>query len=372
MNIVCDQQKLNQAVAIVARAASNKDILDILGGILLEADQDTLTLTSTNLDFTIQCHLPCTVNKAGSVILPAVIFQDIVRKSSASELNIEVDTSNFKAKIFGKNFRIELAGLPGVDFPALQETELLANMTFPAKSLANMLNDTIFATAKDDVRPIFTGVLFEIDTNKIKLSATDGFRIISMIEACEYASMAQRFVLPGRNSNEIARILAASTNENVELFFGSGQLLLDVGGIKIITKLLKGQYPDLSHYMPDSYHTTINLDGKTLQQALDRASLIIRNNLSGVVNLEVAEQTLTIKGRSQELGQHVEMIPIEHTGKSLKVSFTLRYLSDLIKHLSDARCVFRFAEDYNILVAMVDKQENDESFSLLMPVASQG
>lgn len=369
MNIICNRDDLNYAVALTARAASSKDILETLGGILLEVDKDVLTMTASNLDFTVQCSINCRVKEEGSVILPASVFQDIVRKSNDNELSIKVDYNNYRVTINGENFRMELAGLPGVEFPNVTGGEYMPGLNIVSKHILRMFENTIYAAARDDMRPIFTGVLFELQEDLVRMSATDGFRITSIKRDCFYKGDKKRFVIPGKNGQEIIKLLQSIDSEDTEIEFGNGQLMLNIGGVKVYTKLIEGQYPDIIQYLPDEYHTTIFINKSDLQGSLDRAALIIRDNQNGVVNLECKENTLTVHGKSAELGQHTEVITVDIHGGNLKVSFTLRYLQELVRHITSDRIIIKFAEKYNMLVA--NPEEDDSSFALLMPVAGR-
>lgn len=369
MNIICNRNDLNYAVSLTARAASSKDILETLGGVLLEADNNSLTMTASNLDLTIQCSIDCEVKEVGSVILPASVFQDIVRKSSVEQIAIIVDYSNYRTSINGDSFKMELAGLPGVEFPNVTGGEYQVGLNFNSSQLLKMLENTIYAAARDDMRPIFTGVLFELNEDLIRFSATDGFRITSVNRDCFYKGENKRLVIPGKNGQEIIRLIQSIDSEDTEIQFGNGQVLLNIGGVKVFSKLIEGQYPDIVQYLPDEYHTTIKVIKSELQSSLDRTSLIVRDNQSGVVSLDCHNNTLTVHGKSVELGQHTELINVESEGEGIKVSFTLRYLQDLVRHITSDKILMRFAEKYNMLVAQ--PEEDDSCFALLMPVAGR-
>lgn len=369
MNIICDRNDLNYAVTLTARAASSKDILETLGGILLEAEQDSLTMTASNLDFTIKCTISCQVLEMGSVILPAAVFQDIVRKSSVEELAIKVDYNNYRTTIKSDKFEMELVGLPGVEFPEVTGGDYQAGLNFNSLQLLHMFENTIYAAARDDMRPIFTGVLLELQEDQIRLSATDGFRITSVKRECFYKGDNRRLVLPGKNGQEIIRLLQAIDSEDTELKFGNGQIMLNIGGVIVYSKLIEGQYPDILQYLPGEYHTTLKIDKSQLQGSLDRSALIIRDSQSGVVNIDSQGNTFTVHGKSIDLGQHTESIEVVSEGDDLKVSFTLKYLQDLVKHIPSDIILMRFAEKYNMLVAQ--PEEDDSSFALLMPVAGR-
>jgi len=369
MNIICNRNDLNYAVSLTARAASSKDILTTLGGILLEAQNHTLRMTASNLEFTIQCSIDCTVKEEGSVILPASIFQDIVRKSPVDELSIIVDYSNHHTTISGDKFKMELAGQPGIDFPDVANDDYQQGLTIEAQTILNMLENTIYAAAKTDMRPIFTGVLLELKEDLIRFSATDGFRITSTNRKCFYKNDERRIVIPGKNCQEIIRLLQAIDSEDIEMKFGNGQIMLNIGGVKVFSKLIEGQYPDIMQYLPNEYHTNIFVSKNDLQGSIDRASLVIRDHQNGIVKMNCHDHVMTVHGKSVEVGQHTEDISIESDGKDIKVAYTLRYLQDLVRHIPSDRVMMRFADEYNMLVAKPDN--DDSSFALLMPVAGR-
>ncbi len=369
MKFNVNRTDLNQAVNIVAKAASSKDILDVLGGVLLEVKNNLLCLTGSNLELTIQCSIDCQVEQDGSVILPASVFSDIVRKADGEELSIEVDYSNYRTKITGESFEAELAGLPGVEYPEVAGGSYEQGFSVNSMELEKMLDYTVYAAAKDDMRPIFTGVLLDLKEDRLMLAATDGFRITSIQKPIFYKGTEQKLILPGNNAAEILRLLQSSDAYEVIFSFGSNQIAMDIEGIKVYSKLIDGQYPDITQYLPKEYHSEIVLSSARLDMSLERATSIVRDSKKGIVTLSSMDEYLTVHARAADLGQHTEEIMIDKKGQDVKVSFTLRYLRELVKHNDQDRLVFKFAEKYNMLVAHPEGSEN--CFSLLMPVAGR-
>ena len=368
MNIICNRDELNYAVALTARAASTKDILDTLGGILLEVDENSLTMTASNLDFTVKCSIDCEVKEMGSVILPASVFLDIVRKSNVDKLEIKVDYNNYRTTITGNMFKMELVGLPGVEFPNVTGGEYSPGLNFNSQELLTMFDNTLYVASKDDIRPIFTGILMEFQEDLIRLSACDGFRISSIKRECYYKGENRRLVLPGKNGQEIIRLLQSIDSEETEIMFGIGQIMLNIGGVSIYSKLIEGQYPDIVQYLPNGYHANVKIVKSELQGSLERSSLIIRDS-SGSVNITCKDNIFTVYAKSIDLGQHTEDIAVESEGDDLKVSFTLKYLQDLVKHIDSDVISMRFAEKYNMVVAQ--PEGDNRGFALLMPVAGR-
>ncbi|QOR34102.1 DNA polymerase III subunit beta [Clostridium sp. 'deep sea'] len=369
MNIICNRNELNYAVALTARAASTKDILDTLGGILLEVDENSLTMTASNLEFTVKCAIDCEVIEMGSVILPASVFLDIVRKSNVDKLEINVNYNNYRTTIKGDMFKMELVGLPGVEFPNVTGGEYTAGLNLNSQELLKMFDNTLYVASKDDIRPIFTGVLMEFQEDLIRLSACDGFRISSIKRECFYKGENRRLVLPGKNGQEIIRLLQSIDSEETEIMFGNGQIMLNIGGVSIYSKLIEGQYPDIVQYLPSGYHSSVKIVKSDLQGSLERAALIIRDSQNGVVNITCKDNVFTVHGKSIDLGQHTEEVAVERDGDDIQVSFTLKYLQDLVKHINSDVVFMKFAEKYNMVVAQ--PEGDDRGFALLMPVAGR-
>lgn len=369
MHIIVNRKDLNQAVNITSKASSSKDLLEVLGGLLLEVSENVLTITGSNLDLSIQAQLECETEEEGSVILPAAVFLDIVRKADVETLTIKVNYDNYRTSISGDRFKMELAGFPGIEFPEVTSGEYEEGFTIKSDLLSAMLEYTVYSAAKDDMRPIFTGVLLELKNNEITLSATDGFRITSITRDIIYKGTDKRIVIPENNANEILRLIQSSSTEEVVFSFGNGQVFLSINGIKIYSKLIEGKYPNIVQYLPNDYHSTMNISRSNLDQSLDRSSLIVRDSKNGVVNLNCNNDTLTVNARNADIGQHVEIIAIDLEGQEVKVSFTLKYLRELVKHNASDTLTMKFAEKYNMLVATPEGDE--KCFSLLMPVAGR-
>lgn len=373
MNFTAETAVLQKALGLVGRAASSKSPLHILGGLLLETHQQTLKIMATNLELAIKYTIAVEVDTPGSVVLPAAVFTDLLRKNPDQYVKVEVDTTKHIAYISGGSFEVELKGNSSEEFPELPSPDTQVNLNISSDSLTSLLTRTLYAVAADDLRPVFTGVLFELTDDLLTLYATDGFRIASAKCTCQYRGEKKRFIVPGKNLSELLRLLSALGGDQVEIGCSNNQLIVKMAGLTLISKLIEGNYPDLTGFIPSDYHTELTINTGELLGSLERAQLLVRDNRTGVVHIRGASDSITVLGKS-ELGSHEERIAAAGQCEGLSVSFTLRYLLDLVRSIESDFCTLKFAESFNLLVAEPHYQQGSPQvvyYGLLMPVTTE-
>ena len=365
MKISAIKDNLSYGVQIVQRAVSSKNPLPILSGILVKASNGQLTFTATDLELGVECKVPITVIEDGGVVLPAKYFSEIVRRLPDVVIDIDVNKENNSTLIkYGKS-EFSLLGLSVEDFPMLPSIGSEATIKVKQDVFKNMIKQVSFATSTDDNRPIFTGVLMEIENDNIKLIATDTHRLafrsgkIGESETVKEKSV----IIPGKTLNELNRIMN-SDNEDLIIAFGDNQVVFEMPGIKLISRLIEGQFPNYKQVIPEGCKTKIKLKTKELLEATERASLLAKDG-SNVIKLTVSQEILIINSSSPEVGKIEEQISInsilsqEIEKKKLKISSFFANNSDL-KKSNHSFNIFGFGTDRGSILLIMQKKENKE------------
>ena len=177
MKFTCSQQKLSKALNIVSKAVSTRTTIPVLKGILLKSEENNLILSASDLDLSIEKAIDVNVIEEGSVVIPAKLFGDIVRKLPNEEILIEEEENNvIMIKTSKSEFKI--IGFSSEEFPNLSdEEENLNELSFDREIFKSMISRTSFAATIDESKGVLTGVLIEIEENYINMVALDGFRM---------------------------------------------------------------------------------------------------------------------------------------------------------------------------------------------------
>jgi DNA polymerase-3 subunit beta len=343
MKLTILKDHLIESIGHVSKAISSRTTIPILTGIKIDATLSGVTLTASDTDISIQSFTPSengTIKiielfRAGSVVLPAKFFVEIIRKLPAQLIEIEVG-SNFQTIIRSGSSEIQIMGLDPDEYPLLPEIEESKMLSLPSDLLKTMIKQTSYAVSTNESTPILTGVLWNISGDKLKFIACDRHRLASREVTVDNdnAHNLPNIVISGRTLNELSKILP-DQNSLIDIVISDNQVLFKIHSILFYSRILDGTYPDTSKLIPQSFQTEMVVPTKELAEAIDRAYLLSKEDKTNIVKMMMLEdQTIEISSSSSELGKVTEQINLQNiSGDLLKISFNSKYMLDALKVL---------------------------------------
>lgn len=369
------RDSLLEGLSDVIKAVSSKTTNPILTGLKLEVTNKGLYITGSDSDITIQTFIPVekngeqviTITETGSIVLQARVFNEIVRKLPTNDVEIEV-TNQFQTHIKSGKSEFNLIGVDASEYPLLPEIEEERQFFIPSDLLKSIIKETVFAVSTSESRPVLTGVNWQVKEGELHCVATDSHRlakrktVIKDLPNEEYS-----IVIPGKSLNELNKILEETTSE-VAIVMTQQQILFKTGDVLFYSRLLEGNYPDTSRLIPSESKTTILVNSKSLLQAIDRASLLAREERNNVVRFStLGNGFVEVSSNSPEIGNVEEQIQAEEIeGEELKISFSAKYMMDALKAIDgqDVKILFTGAMRPFILKSVHD----DSILQLILPV----
>ena len=359
----------------VLKAVSSKTTVPILTGIKIDVTNEGVSLTGSDQDITIQTFIPeeengeqvMTITATGSIVLQARMFNEIVRKLPTNEVEIEV-TNGFATYIRSGKSEFHLIGQDAIEYPLLPEVSDEEQFTIPADLLKSIIRETVFAVATSESRPVLTGVNWNIHEDELICVATDSHRLARRKTKLEQLPTGvSSVVIPGKSLNELNKILEDSTNP-VHVVMTNQQVLFKADNMLFFSRLLEGNYPDTSRLIPESYQTNVTINGKSLLQAIDRASLLAREDRNNVVRFETLEgNAIEISSNSPEIGKVQEQIQVESLeGETLKISFSAKYMMEALKAIDGQDVIIQFTGAMRPFI--LRSVHDDAILQLILPV----
>lgn len=356
------------------RAVSSKTTIPILTGIKLDVTAEGLRLTGSDADVTIQTFIQpeedgkqiINVEAPGSIVLQARMLHEIVRKLPTNIVEIEV-TDNFQTFIRSGKSEFHLIGSDANEYPQLPELSNNEQFSIPSDLLKTVIRETVFAVATSESRPVLTGVHWQTTENELICVATDSHRLARRKVTVDNLPTGQNVVIPGKSLNELNKILDDSSTA-VEIALTSQQVLFKTNEVLFFSRLLEGNYPDTSRLIPNEYKTNVTINGKLLLQAIDRASLLAREDRNNVVRFEtVRDNSVEISSNSPEIGKVKEQIAVEQAeGEELKISFSAKYMMDALKAIDGQDVMIQFTGAMKPFI--LRSIHDDAILQLILPV----
>ncbi|MDA8442523.1 MAG: DNA polymerase III subunit beta [Peptococcaceae bacterium] len=330
MKILCNRENLIQGVQVVLRAVSAKTTLPILSGILIKTEVDRLYLTATDLELGIDCSIPVQVIEHGSLVVPARIFSEIVKKLPDTKIELNTNNQNNILTVNYSPSQTTINCMDSEEFPVIPALEENHNISIKSSIFKSMVKQVAFSAATDENRPIFTGVLVIIENDIFKTVATDTHRLAYRNTTLEAdTNMNWQAVVPAKALVEVSRLIQ-DDDEMIDIIFAENQINFKFGNISLLSRLIEGQFPNYKQVIPTSCKTKIRVLTKALLDATERASLVAREG-SNVIKLKVQENALIITSDSADLGKVYEEVQVELQGEEAQISFNSRYLVDVLK-----------------------------------------
>ena len=362
MRFSCDVSDLNASLSIVSRALAVRSPKPILEGILLESCEEGLRLTCTDLALGIETIIPATFIDEGRIVLPGKLLCEVVRKLPGGQVEFNI-SDRLQTTIRCASSRTTIMGLDPVEYPELPDVQGPAFAMEQGK-LRDMIGRTLFAIAVDESRPILTGCLLEITPAEMRVVALDGFRLAMRKEAVEGPEKDVSAVVGGKVLGDIAKILSDS-EEKVTMCFSRSHAKMVIGHTNVVARLLEGEFIRYRQILPDEWQTRVTVERGALWSAIDRASLIAREGKSNLVCFKIDGEALDVTSNS-ETGDVEEKILVTTEGKDLTIAFNVRYITDVLKALSDDEICMRF--NSNVSPCVICPTEGDSYLYLVLPV----
>jgi len=317
----------------------------------MEAQQGQLKLTATDLDIGISCVVPVDVKEPGTITIPAKRFGDIIKELPDDSVSIETKKNNLII-IETKSCQFKIMGLPYEDFPKLPEFKEGGVIKLEQATLKEMLALTSFAVSLDETRYILNGILFKINPTSLTFVATDGKRLAVIEKTVKHNTEKDlRMIVPLKTIQELNRNL--QEEGELSMLLGNNQVLFDLGGAVIISRLIEGEFPDYQQVVPPASENKINVGREQFLLAVRRAALLSTPDYQAV-KLEVFKNKLVVSKSTPDIGESREEVTMEYQGKELAIGFNPTYLIDVLKNLQEEKIEFELTDTEKPGVIRID------------------
>jgi DNA polymerase III subunit beta len=336
----------------VLNVVGSKATMPILSNVLIEAEKDQISLTTTNLDLGIRCRIKAEVKETGAVTLPVKRLASIVREMP--NVDVTVDASpNHQVKLSSGGSTFRIMGLGREEFPPLPEFGDEKAFTLDQAELSAMLKKVAYAQSADETRYILNGVYFNFRDAKLSLVATDGRRLAVVVKEMEVpASSAGAIILPAKTVAELTRLL--DKGEKVKINFNDRrcafQIATDKDGsglvdsVYLYSKVVEGNYPNYQQVVPKETHQRIKLERELFLQCVHRAALVCSEKANSV-RIKLSSNLLEITAQSPDFGEAHESMAIGYSGPDLQVAFNPAFLLDPLRALPKDEVFFELKDD---------------------------
>lgn len=345
MKVVVTQENLHKGLAAVSRVVGSRVSLPVLSNVLLQTEGGRLKISATDLEIGLTTWIGAKVEKEGSITVPSRSFSEFVASSGDDTITLELDKLVMKVKTDHSeaNFR----GIDAEEFPVVPTNEAEPNLTVSAPVFLQAIKQTIVAAATDDTRPVLAGLYFNWKEKTLRMAATDSYRLAEKrVELDKEIGEGKEVIVPSRCINELARVIASTSPDVVNLTVKDNQVLFSFSDTEIVSRLIDGKYPDYLKIVPEKMVTTAVIDTEALKSTLRTVSIFARE-ASNVSTMHFGpDNNIKMAAVASSLGDSNTSVSAEVDGEETEAKFNVKYLLDGVSVVGESKLEFGLSGQY--------------------------
>lgn len=350
----------------VTRVASTRSAVQALSGVMISAlDGATPELLATDTEIGLRVPLSAEVESPGSAVLPARLFQDVVRTLSADRLTLELRTTEQDVELICGSATFHLRTLRSEDFPALPAPSPDTRITLPPAAFVQTVSQVARSASRDETRPVLTGILMSASEQQLRMVATDSYRLSVKETALESSlQSALEANIPARALQELVRIAQQDTSDSLAVSVSQNQVIFELGDVVLSSRLIDGQFPNYRQLLPESVEYELRLTSAELGDVVRRISLLAQKNTP--LRLGFTEGELTISAQTPDVGEASETIPVPFTGEPFEIGFNPEFLRDGLDSVESEELVLKLISP--LRPGLIESPESGDFVYLIMPI----
>lgn len=367
MKFSCYKNDLTEALQFVIRAVAVKPMTPVLAGIYLKAEGSMLELQANNFSTGIITRIPVNAEISGEAVVSGKRFQEFVRNMPDDTITFSDESNSNTLTIESGGATIDLLTMPAGDFPKVKTPETNSSFKIRTTALRDLIRKTVFAVAKDETRPVFTGCAFELRGNKISLVATNTHRLALATEILNESYNDCNFVVPADTLRGLMlRIDPRDVENYITMNYSTRYLTFTFDNVFVNSRLIEGQFPPYDRVIPQSSTTRVNVDVSEFKEAVDLIALMSRETEYNTVKFVFSNGNVEISSNSPEVGGAVKNVEAQIDGDDLEISFNVDYIADILRVADSSRINIALNDKYS--PAAFTEPDNDDYVYVATPV----
>ena len=365
MKLSTGRDELFAHLQTVTRAASTRSAIQALSGVQVVAKGGAIELRATDMEIGLRVTVPGEVVREGAVVLPARLLVDVVRALPGSDVTIELRPSEQDVEIVAGSATFHIRTLRLEDFPPFPDAEGDQRVQVPARAFVETIVKVARSASRDETRPVLTGILVSATGDELRMVATDSYRL--SVKETKLESPLEGTIeanVPARALQELSRIVQQAGTEQLSVAVRTNQVVFEVEGAVLSSRLIDGQFPNYRQLLPDSYDHELRLAAGEITDVVRRISLLAQKNAP--LRLAFSEGELTVSARTPDIGEASETVPVPFQGEPLEIGFNPDFLRDGLESVDSGDVLLKLISP--LRPGLIQAADGSGFLYLLMPI----
>lgn len=368
MKFIVSSSALLKELNNINGVITTNPVVPILENFLFEIEEGKLTITASDLQTSMITQLEVEAKDTGSIAVPAKILLETLKNLPEQPVTFSIDEETYSIELSSDNGRYRLAGENSTDFPKIPEVTDGYSIDISTDALSNAIENTIFATSNDELRPAMTGVYINLSETNTTFVATDGHRLVRY-RRVDVAIEGKHSIIIPRKALNLLNTTFPGDNSNVTVEFNMANAFFHFNNIKMICRLIDERFPDYENVIPAENDNHVSIERLELLNSLKRIS-IYANKATNQVRLKITGSELQISAEDLDFSNEAnERLSCEHDGEDVEIGFNAKFLMEMVSNLSSKEITLQLSEPNRAgLIVPKEQSDNEDILMLVMPV----
>src|SRR5882762_249702 len=368
MKFIVNSNYLLKQLSNINGVITTNPVVPILENFLFEIDKANLTVTASDLQTSMITEITVESKERGSIAVPARILLDTLKNLPDQPVTFSIDESSYSIEISSDNGRYKLSGENATDFPKVPAVSHDFSAAVSSEVLGRAINNTIFATSNDELRPAMTGVYVNLGEKNTTFVATDGHRLVRYRRTDVKSDSGNTIIIPRKALNLLKSTLP-SENTDVTIDFNAANAFFKFSSIRMICRLIDERFPDYENVIPAASTIKMTINRGDFLSSLKRIS-IYANKTTHQVRLKITGSELQVSAEDLDFSNEAnERLSCEHEGEDIEIGFNAKFLVEMLTNIDTDQIKLNMtAPNKAGVILPVEKDKNEDILMLVMPV----
>jgi DNA polymerase-3 subunit beta len=364
MKFTITRDNLQQGLAAVGASIPTRTTLPVLSNILIEAGDEGVQMSGTDLDIAVTLRVPAEVEEPGAITVPAKKLQELARE--LPEAPARITTTGERLELVCGKATFRLNGMPRDEFPTFPQVDFESSWTIGGERISEMIERTSFAVSTEESRPILNGVLWQLAEGEMRMVATNGHRLAKLtVPAASGSAPHADLIVPPKALAQVQRLFDEA--DEIQVARSENHLGFRKNGTRVYTRLIEGPYPNYEQVIPKDNDRIALADKETLTRSLRRMA-VVASDQTHRVRLAFAGAVLRLSVETPDLGDAHEEMEVSYDGEALDIGFNANYLLEVLRYMPSDEVKLSFKAPERAATVEPTEQEDGDYLCLIMPL----
>jgi DNA polymerase III subunit beta len=369
MKLIVSSSALQKQLSSLSGVLGTNSPLPILDNFLFEVDGGQLTISASDLETTISTSLKVESKDKGRIAVPKMLLETL-KTFSEQPLSFNISEKTHSIEISSDYGKYKLIGQPAEDFPRIPAPEKSTTIEMPAEILLSAVNKTIFATGNDELRPVMSGVFFQLASDSTTFVATDAHRLVRYRRTDIKSKTAASFIIPKKPLNILKNILAGQEGK-VKIDYTEANVFFQFDNYHVICRLIDGRYPNYEAVIPVDNPNQLTIDRHSFLNSIRRVSLF-SNKTTHQVKLAIKGSEINISAEDLDFSNEAtERLACSYDGEDIEIAFNARFIADMLSNIDTEEVNLNLSQPNRAGILTPGNKNanaNEDILMLVMPV----